>query len=112
MTNRGRWPGTWAAICDRCGFRFPSDEIQKEWQGLMVCEECFETRHPQDFIRGVEDNPSPPWTRPEPPDTFVDVSYLPYSSAYAGTAGANYAQAGMTFYDFAFLYNLIVEVPT
>ena len=73
MARKGRWPGTWRAICDRCGFEFPSDELIKDWQGLMVCHKDYETRHPQDFVRGVPDNPSTPWSRPEPPDTFVFV---------------------------------------
>lgn len=111
MTNRGHWPGTWAAICDRCGFRFPSDEITKEWQGLMVCDKCFETRHPQDFIRGVPDNPAPPWTRPEPPDEFISWCPITQISAYAGTAGAGCAQAGQTFHSFDLLYNSTVTIP-
>lgn len=75
MSKRGRWPGTWAAICDRCGFRFPSDQLIKDWTGLMVCRKDFETRHPQDFVRAVPDNQTPPWTRPEPTDVFIEPTY-------------------------------------
>lgn len=70
------WPGTWKVICDRCGFKFQSDELEKEWQGLMTCSGCWEPRHPQDFVRGVADNTAPPWTRTEPEDVFVDVPYV------------------------------------
>lgn len=35
------------AICDRCGFKVPYLELSKEWNGLLVCQECFEPKHPQ-----------------------------------------------------------------
>tara|TARA_R100000951_G_scaffold114161_3_gene117829 strand:- start:4738 stop:5040 length:303 start_codon:yes stop_codon:yes gene_type:complete len=34
-------------ICDRCGFEYPYGSLQKEWNNLKVCPECFETKHPQ-----------------------------------------------------------------
>ena len=30
----------------------------KEWTGQIVCTECYEPRHTQDFVRGKKDNPS------------------------------------------------------
>jgi hypothetical protein len=35
------------AQCDRCGFVYSYQSLQPEWNGLRVCEECFETKHPQ-----------------------------------------------------------------
>ena len=35
------------AICDRCGQQYKFLELRKEWNGLMTCPECFETKHPQ-----------------------------------------------------------------
>ena len=35
------------AICDRCGFEYPYTSLQKEWNGLKVCTDCFEPKHPQ-----------------------------------------------------------------
>jgi hypothetical protein len=85
-----RWPGTWKVVCDRCGFWFHSDELRKEWQGLMTCNSCWEPRHPQDFVRGVPDHTAPPWTRPEPEDVFREVDYvLPLSCTIAGTSGVS-----------------------
>ena len=68
--------GQWNAICDRCGFKYKSSKLKREWTGLMVCHgpetnNCFEPRHPQDFVRGRMDDQSTPWSRPEPPDVFV-----------------------------------------
>jgi hypothetical protein len=68
--------GKWNVICDRCGFKFKNDELQKEWTGLMVCCGCFETRHPQTLIKVSEENPSVPWVRPEPEDVFITVNYV------------------------------------
>lgn len=35
------------AICDRCGFKYKYFQLQKEWNGLRTCPECWETKHPQ-----------------------------------------------------------------
>ena len=35
------------AICDRCGFQYDLLQLRKEWNGLFVCQECYETKHPQ-----------------------------------------------------------------
>ena len=35
------------AICDRCGYQYPYLELKKEWNGLLVCPECYEPKHPQ-----------------------------------------------------------------
>ena len=35
------------AICDRCGFQVPYLELSKEWNGFLVCQECYEPKHPQ-----------------------------------------------------------------
>ena len=56
--------GLWNADCDRCGFEFKSCDLKKEWTGFMVCFDCYEPRHPQDYVRSVPDDSSVPWTRP------------------------------------------------
>lgn len=61
----------WKAICDRCGFEYWSDELRKEWTGLMVCRADWEPRHPQDTIRAKPDRQAPPWVRPDPEESFV-----------------------------------------
>jgi hypothetical protein len=34
-----------------------------DWKNLFVCPGCFEVRHPQDFVTGVEDDQSVPIAR-------------------------------------------------
>ena len=70
--------GQWNAVCDRCGNEYKARQLRKEWTGLRVCwgpdtTGCWEERHPQDLVRGRKDQQTPPWTRPEPPDVFVDA---------------------------------------
>ncbi len=68
--------GEWRAICDRCGQNYHNIHLRKEWTGLMTCfgpntSNCWEIRHPQDFLRGVRDKQSPPWTRPDPDADYI-----------------------------------------
>lgn len=56
--------GDYNAQCDGCGRGFKFSELRKRWDGAYVCEADFETRHPQDFVRAVRDNPAPPVARP------------------------------------------------
>lgn len=67
--------GDWWAICDVCAKKVKSSKIKQRWDGLLVCPEDFEHRHPQDFIRVRQDKISVPFTRPRPQDIFVDVEY-------------------------------------
>jgi hypothetical protein len=62
----------WKVVCDRSGFECMASETVLTWDGLRVLKRFAEPRHPQDFLKGVKDNPSVPWTRPEQPDVFLD----------------------------------------
>lgn len=42
--------------CDRSGMKIRSFDALKEWNGLWVRKESFETRNAQDFVRGVYDD--------------------------------------------------------
>lgn len=80
--GRGHYAhGQWNAICDRCGFKFKSNQLRMEWTGLRVCDgggtnKCWEPRHPQDLVRARKDQQSVPWTRPEPADQFHDAGTI------------------------------------
>lgn len=74
--------GGWNVICDRCGFKYKNTQIRETWDGLRVCKKCFEHRQPQDFVRGVTDDMSVPWSRPEATeDEFVPevVNLVPHT---------------------------------
>lgn len=57
-------PGDWNCQCDVCGRRFRASEMKQRWDGVMVCSDDFETRHPQDMIRPRTENTQMPFTRP------------------------------------------------
>ena len=85
--------GTWSACCDICGFEFKSDELRKNWKGLIVCREDYEQRQPLDFIRARHEDTSVPWTRPEPVDNEVLTACDFWSSSQLadyGTADCMY----------------------
>jgi len=88
--------GDHKAICDRCGFQFHASQLKKEWTGLMVCRDDFELRHPQDFVKGVKDDQSVPWTRSESFDTSVVICK---SGATAGDAVSGCSIAGVSSID-------------
>lgn len=65
--------GEWNAICQVCGFQRKSSTMRRRWDGKMVCEQDWEPRHPQEFIKPAGPDPKPlPWTSPEPPDQFLN----------------------------------------
>ena len=67
--------GQWNVLCDLCGRKFKSTEVQKDWRGLIVCKEDYELRHPADFLRVQREKITVPFSRPYPTqDTFIAYS--------------------------------------
>jgi hypothetical protein len=89
-------PGSWWIICDRCSTKIRGEEAKHEWTGFIVCKDCFEHRHPQDFIRARKEVITPPFTRPRPTDEFVAVCTLWGREALPGQGVAGCAIAGFT----------------
>lgn len=70
--------GEWNLICDVCSKKIKAGEAKKRWDGLIVCPSDFEHRHEQDYVRARTDKITVPFTRPIPPLTFTNVSYIIY----------------------------------
>ena len=70
--------GDWNLICDVCNKKIKASESKQRWDGLIVCPNDFETRHPQDFVKSKEDKISVPFSRPRPPDIFNIPNYILY----------------------------------
>ncbi|MCI0557231.1 MAG: hypothetical protein MN733_01960, partial [Nitrososphaera sp.] len=64
--------GEWNFVCDECSVKLKSSKARHRWDGAIVCPHCWEPRNSQDFVRGVEDDQSIPWSRPGGPDFFVE----------------------------------------
>jgi|SRR5882672_4342785 len=71
--------GRWNVICDVCGLKKKSDEIRQRWDGLYVCQEDWEMRHPMDFLRAFPESSNIlPFSRPQlDVASFPDVSPSP-----------------------------------
>ena len=64
--------GDFWRICDKCGRKVRQSNTRKEWNGLWVCKEHFETRQPQDFVKGLVDKQAVSEPRPEQTNYFLD----------------------------------------
>ncbi len=79
--------GQWRACCDICGRSNLSGQLRKAWDGSFRDDACFEIRQPQDFVRGIKDNPSVPFARPF---VYAFVNYNPDDTVIGGhELGAN-----------------------
>ncbi len=56
--------GDWNFYCDLCGKKAKASTAMKTWDGFYVCQSHKEVRNQQDFVRGIKDDQSVPWTRP------------------------------------------------
>lgn len=90
--------GDWNAICDSCGRKYKASMLRKRWDGLMVCPEDYETRHPQDFLRIQKEHIAAPWARPEGTDVFTSyICSLEESQGLASIGSADCARCEIIF---------------
>lgn len=61
------------AVCDVCGFKFKASEMRLMWNGLRVCDKDFETRQPQDLIKGIIDHQTPKWIRDQVEPIYISI---------------------------------------
>lgn len=71
--------GSWNGICDVCGQKHKASNLKKRWDGLIVCPDDYEERHPQDFVRAKQDKITVPFTRPRPTDVFVPQNWTEHT---------------------------------
>lgn len=65
-------PGEYLVVCDRTGFRVLASSIRREWNNLLVWDQVYEPRQPQDYLRGVPDPQAVPFSRPKTAPVFID----------------------------------------
>lgn len=83
MSYRPRYDkGDWKTSCDVCGRIFKATLLRRRWDGLMTCPDDWETRQPQDFVRGKADIQAPKWTKPESQDVFSSAN-MPFIAGFA-----------------------------
>ena len=67
--------GQFNLVCDRCSKKIKAQEAKHEWTGLIVCGDCWEPRHEQDFVRAKQDKITVPFSRPIPELVFTNVNF-------------------------------------
>ena len=70
--------GEWNVTCDVCSQKIKSGIMKQRWDGFLVCPSCYETRHPQDFVKPRQDKITVPDVRPIPTLVFSTVPYIMY----------------------------------
>lgn len=78
--------GDYNVVCYECGAKRKGSMLLRHWQGYYVCPEHWEMRQPQDFVRGVPENMTPPWSQPAPSDVFTTMCTPNGRSAVPGQA--------------------------
>lgn len=88
--------GEWNVICMVCNRKIKSGDALKRWDGLIVCADDYENRHPMDFLRTRQERISVPFTSDTSYDSFNGPIYPPYPFCTAeGASGvAMFAVAG------------------
>ena len=92
-------PGSFYRTDDRTGFPQRAERTKKEWTGLIVDENVWEPRHPQDLVKGVKDVQSVPDARPLGPNQYVGPISV------ATTAAAVIGQTSIPVQTVAGFYN-------
>ncbi len=89
--------GEWKVTCDVCSKEIYASEAKHRWDGLIVCEQDYEERHPLDFIKVRIEDLTVPFSRPEPPDTFITSCNMATSSGYTDLGTTDCSQVGQTW---------------
>lgn len=62
--------GSFYRVCDRTGFATRAGRTKMEWNGLIVRDDVWEIRQPQDYVTGVPDIQTVPMARPRQVDAY------------------------------------------
>lgn len=105
--------GEWNIYCMVCNRKIKSSLALKRWDGLIVCPDDYENRHPMDFLRARQERISVPFTSDTSFDEFDGPNYPPYPFCTAqGSSGiAGWGVAGCMRPNLAFPNGLPVTSP-
>lgn len=105
--------GEWNVWCMVCNRKIKSGDALKRWDGLIVCPEDFENRHPMDFLRTRQERITVPFSAPTSFDQFDGPDYpqYPFCTASGSSGVAGWAIAGCARPNLGFPNNLPVTSP-
>lgn len=75
------------AIDDWSGFKVNLSDLRRQWDGHYTVDP--DIRNPQDYLRGIKDNMTLPYSRPESPNTFVAVNIVWQDGSFATSQDGN-----------------------
>lgn len=78
-------PGDWNIIDDITGRKVKASKTTKQWDGFRSTKS--QKRHEQDFLRSHPERIRTPWSRPEPPDEFVNVGAVVTNGTFVTDTG-------------------------
>ena len=106
--------GEWNVWCMVCNRKIKSGEALKRWDGLIVCPEDFENRHPMDFLRTRQERISVPFSSPTSFTQFDGPVYPEYMACtqQGSSAMPSWATAGCMRPSIAFPGQYLPTFPT
>ncbi len=89
MGVRSARSGEWLIECMICAKIIYASTRRKTYDGLIVCDTCFDPKHPQLKIKKVRDDTSVPESHPRiyPTDTEFDPYTQPGNIGAQGDGG-------------------------
>lgn len=101
--------GDWNAICAQCGRKRKASMMVKNppgtpCSGMYTCPEHYDSRQPQDFVKGIVDKMTAPWTQ-QIGMTFLYTCDLQTRAAIPGAGVSGCMQAGYVPANFSELWN-------
>lgn len=108
--------GEWNVFCMVCNRKIKSGQMLRRWDGLLVCPDDYENRHPMDFLRARNERISVPFTSDTSFTQFNGPTYPVYPiCTQEGSSGvASFAVAGCMRPNLGFpngLQNTVPEIP-
>lgn len=68
--------GEWNITCASCNRKIKASEARRRWDGLIVCQDDYEERHPLDFLKNRPDKIAVPFSSGNPSDVFIAAFLL------------------------------------
>ncbi len=94
--------GNWDLRCQECYIKIKSGDARRRWDNLLVCWRCWEIRNPQDFVRGIPDDSSVPYSTGNPKPIYIgpfteqpNYRLINSASPQSGGASGQYVYNGL-----------------
>lgn len=105
--------GEWNVICMVCNRKIKASASLKRWDGLIVCHDDYETRHPMDFLRARQERISVPFSSDTSYNEFDGPTYpvVPFCTTEGSSGIAGFAVASCMRPAIGFPNGLVPTVP-